>query len=315
MKQSHVRFDAAKSTIVPQNVARAALIRGSVKPQTNKQYDSRLRVLQKFLVSARGEEDPDVVSCTEDEFVLFLYNWMNQGGGSAEGFRSALLARHRQELVGPSFLVKSDIKKMVKGAGSRGAKHQKGVLTEDQCEELKEVVRSDWGKITLACNTCEAALPWDRVGESACYAIDLMVVAPVRPGNLKDFRVEHLRLYGEVWQLWLARLKTSGVAELGGWVEIELSAALVYQAAAEDAVRGFLFPRCVAKHIDAALRKAQELYGWAPLLVFSPHCLRHTMMVTKKAKVVQAVTAIMAGVTGRTLAVYTAARDGTPRKK
>ncbi len=172
MKQAHVRFDATKSTIVPQNVARAALIRGSVKPQTNRQYVSRLRVLQKVLAFIRGENDPDVGGCTEDEFVLFLYNWMNQGGGNAEGFRSALLARHRQEFVGPSWLVKSEIKKMVKGAGSRGAKHQKGVLTEEQVEELKDVVRSDWGKITLACNTCNGALPWDYIGDSTCYALE-----------------------------------------------------------------------------------------------------------------------------------------------
>ena len=109
MKQAHVRFDATKATIVPQHVARAALIRGSVKPQTNRQYDSRLRVLSKYLAFIRGGEDPDVVGCTEDEFVMFLFNWMSQGGGNAEGFRSAVLARHRQELVGSSFLMKAEI--------------------------------------------------------------------------------------------------------------------------------------------------------------------------------------------------------------
>lgn len=314
MKQAHVRFDATKATIVPQHVARAALIRGSVKPQTNRQYDSRLRVLSKFLAFTRGGEDPDVVGCTEDEFVMFLFNWMSQGGGNAEGFRSALLARHRQELVGASFLMKAEIKKMVKGAGSRGEKRQKGVVSEDQGEDLKALIRSDWGKITLACNTCNAALPWDYVGESTCYALDFMVVAPVRPGNLKDFRVEHLRRYGEIWQLWVEHLKTAGVAEVGGWIEIELAAALVFQAAAEDAVRGFLFPRCVAKHLDEALRRAQEVYGWAPQLVYSPHCLRHTMMMTKKVKVVEAVTAIMTGVSKRTLGIYTAARDVGPKR-
>ena len=314
MKQAHIRFDATKTTVVPQQVARAALIRGSVKPQTNRQYESRLRVLQKFLAFQRGTGDPDVVGCTEDEFVMFLYNWMNQGGGNAEGFRSALLARHRQELAGASFLTKSEIKKMVRGAGSRGARHQKGVLSDDQVEELKEIIRSDWGKIMLACNTCNSALPWDFIGDSTCYALEFMVVAPIRPGNLKDFRVEHLRRYGDTWQLWVEHLKTSGLTATGGWVEIELPAALVFQAAAEDAVRGYLVPRCVAKHLDAALRHAQEIKGWAPALVFSPHCLRHTMMVSKKAKVVAAVSAIMSGVSERTLGIYTAVRDISVKK-
>ena len=57
VKQAHVRFDASIAVMVPREFAMGQLVRGSVKDSTNKQYDSRLRTLQKFLVSVRNEDD------------------------------------------------------------------------------------------------------------------------------------------------------------------------------------------------------------------------------------------------------------------
>ena len=307
MKQAHVRFDVEKTVVVDTATARCTLMKASVRAPTRKQYDSRLRVLQKYLEHSRACPVEQIVSCTEDEFISFLYNWLLQKKASAEGVRSALLQEHRKHGI-VSFLGKADVKKMVRGAGSSGEQRQKGVLEGDRVEVLKDLMRSDWGRMALACNTCEKVLAWSSICDALCHALDLMVTAPIRPGNLKDFLVEHLSQDATGWQLWIAHLKTAKHGERGGAIEVDLAAALIFRAAEEDAVRGFLFPRCAQKHLGVALRKAQEIYGWEDDLVFTPHCLRNTMMVGKKQKVEKAVGALMCGVTAPTFMGYTKPR-------
>ena len=296
-----------KTVVVDTAIARRELMKASVRPQTRKQYDSRLRVLQKYLEHVRACPVDEIESCTEEEFIGFLYNWLLQKKASAEGVRSALLQEHRKHGI-TSFLVKADVKKMVRGAGSSGEHRQKGVLGGDRVEVLKELIRSDWGRMALACNTCEKVLPWSGICDALCHALDLMVTAPIRPGNLKDFLVEHLSQEATVWYLWVAHLKTAKHGERGGTIEVDLAAALTFRAAEEDAIRGFLFPRCAQKHLGVALRKAQDLYAWEEDLVFTPHCLRNSMMVGKKQKVEKAVGALMCGVTAPTYAGYTKPR-------
>ena len=210
-------------------------MKASVRPQTRKQYDSRLRVLQKYLEHVRACPVDEIESCTEEEFIGFLYNWLLQKKASAEGVRSALLQEHRKHGI-TSFLVKADVKKMVRGAGSSGEHRQKGVLGGDRVEVLKELIRSDWGRMALACNTCEKVLPWSGICDALCHALDLMVTAPIRPGNLKDFLVEHLSQEATVWYLWVAHLKTAKHGERGGTIEVDLAAALTFRAAEEDAI-------------------------------------------------------------------------------
>ena len=216
MKQGHVRFDVEKTVVVDTATARCALVKASVRPQTKVQDDSRLRVLQKYLEHVRGCPVEQIVSCTEDEFIGFLYNWLLQKKASAEGVRSALLQDHRTHGI-QSFLVKAEMKIMVRGAGSSGEQRQKGVLGGDRVELLKDLIRSDWGRIALACNTCEKVLAWSGICDALCHALDLMVTAPIRPGNLKDFLVEHLSQDATGWQLWVAHLKTAKHGERGGW--------------------------------------------------------------------------------------------------
>ena len=311
MKQSHVRFDVEKTVLIETATARAVLMKASVKPQTTKQYDSRLRVLQKYLEHIRGCPVDSIVSCTEDEFIGFLYNWLLQKKASAEGVRSGLLQEHRAHRM-TSFLVDSAMKVMVRGAGSSGEQRLKGVLGGDRSEVLKDLIRSDWGRLELACNTCEKALPWSGVRDALCHALDLMLSATIRPGNLPDFLVEHLSHDASGWQLYVAHLKTAKQGERGGAIEVDLATALIFKAASEDSVlvgnKRFVFPRCAQKHLGVALRKAQEAYGWEEDLVFTPHCLRNSMMTSKKQKVEKAVGALMCDVTAPTYVGYTKPR-------
>ena len=59
------------------------------------------------------------------------------------------------------------------------------------------------------------------------------------------------------------------------------------------------------KHLGVALRKAQEAYGWEEDLVFTPHCLRNSMMVGKTQRVKKVVGALMCDVTAPTYTGHT----------
>ena len=128
VKQAHVRFDPTIAVMVPLEVAMGTLVRGSVKDSTNKQYDSRLRTLGKFLSSVRHVDDTEVKSCSKLEYVNFLFNWKEQKMGPANGTAAALLQLHRMEGI-PSFLEETDVKKAIKGAGTSCKKSTKGCLT------------------------------------------------------------------------------------------------------------------------------------------------------------------------------------------
>ena len=68
--------------------------------------------------------------------------------------------------------------------------------------------------------------------------------------------------------------------------------------------REYLFPRCIAKHLERALRLAELIYEWPEGLVFTPHCLRHTFMAAQHAKVQAAVLELATGVTCSTANHY-----------
>ena len=303
-RQAHIVFDQSQVVRTPPSECRSKLMLKSVRPKTLKQYDSRLTVLAEFLETMRGEEDVDPTTCTEDEFVQFLYNNDRQLRGSAEGVRSALILYHRAAGV-DSFLEKKGTTKLVRAADKSGTKFQKGVLSAEQIGQVDLLIRSMWGGMELTCNSCKGRV----CTEALCGALHLMLCSQLRPGNLKDVKVEHVGSAPGASMLWVQNMKTAAKGETGGEILLSDEAADILRGLVGTAVNGYYFPRCVSKHLDAALRKAELLYDWTAGLVFSPHCLRHTMMTAKKRAVEDAVIGVMCGVSGAVFRqTYTKAR-------
>lgn len=301
VKQAHVRFDASIAVMVPREFAMGQLVRGSVKDSTNKQYDSRLRTLRKFLVSVRNEDDGEVKSCTKLEYINFLFNWKLQKMGPANGTAAALLQLHRMEGIQPSYVEDTDIKKAIKGAGSSCKKVDKGLLNPFMIAEfilfLAECSLADLGG---SCWWCKHD---PHVRKRLQLAVRAMVELPIRPGNLKDMQMTDATAQGGVPLIYIDALKTApnGGQELATWEGLGI--LVEAQGLSKNA---FLFPRCAQAHLASALRKAEQWFLWPEGLAYAPHCLRHACMTDKAAIISEAVTKVVAGISAATYkGVYT----------
>ena len=313
VKQTHHRFDVEimDMTVTPAQ-ARRDLIGGSIKLSSATAYDSRMRTLGRYLCKARGIADAHPATCSEDDFWLFLFHWKAQGMAPAAGVRSALLKEHTAmggfflqdgSFYGylPSFLQKRDIMTATEASGANFVKVDKGVLDQVMISQWESLVSNcedldiDAG---ATCSTCRLQHA-SNLRRQMVLAERLMLSAPLRPGDLKDLRFADL-LHLETLQLNVLDPKVSGRNRIPCGHE----ALAIFAEARGLTSSVYVFPRCIAKHLDRSLRLAEEIYEWPLGLVFSPHCLRHTYMAGQRDKILDVVTGVMSTVSAATYTTY-----------
>ena len=308
-KQRAVRFDVEDILEVSVQDARRDLVGSSVVDASSVQYNSRLRTLGRFLVKLRKLPPSGsrvvtardlAASCTEGEYLQFLFNWKRQQKGPANAFRAALLREHRMAGVCPSFLDRMDVKKATAGAGSNAVKSDKGVLDEEMNVQFQDFcLHGDAEDLGIMCQSCKGVEPGVMRRLMVC-AHTVMINATVRPGNLKDMRSADLLKYGGRYVVNVLHPKVAGENRVWG----NEAVAQAFREAKSVYGNQYLFPRCIAKHLSVALRVAEELFDWVEGLVFAPHCLRHTCMSRKVQAFMNAERTMELGVTVATSHVY-----------
>ena len=309
-KQKHVRFDASKvdRTLDPAE-CRKELVLGSVAESSQPQYRSRLNTLTDFLRTWRQDPDPDVVTTTEDEFMCFLKSWKTQGLGDPEETRSALLQLQRAMKVDAWAASKTVMKAVVGATGVRGP--DKLVLDDDMISDYESFIMNAELELLGPCRDCRMLLDTIEGREVLVWANRLMQEVGIRLCNLLDLLDSHLN--AQRGELYIPRLKQAG----GGPGFLPCSAEgqeviAKVQELAGDRRRGYLFPKCVQKHLNASLREAGTVFGWEPGLVHTAYCLRHTGMRQKKKRVEAELQAVA---NEKAVTVQTASHYSRPNEK
>lgn len=299
-----------KVVVYPMSVSRGVLLRAKVKPQSNVQYDSRLRTLQRYLIAARPDGDGDLLRTTKEEFFSFLLNWQRQKRGPARPTLSAFKQFHEMHglLKDVSFLWHNDTKNAVEGAGKDHVKVDKGVMSSEQHDQLQDVLVHGPMEALGKCTWCSIH-PDPHLRWRLQLAENFMEEVPVRLADLAGIELKHFT-DGSPPSLFVVKLKT---ADHGGSVIVNQAGWEIFEDGAGVATRGFLFPHCAAQHLAAALAFCTREFGWDDGLVWSPYCVRHTGMHKKVAGVTAAVQELVSGVTARTFKGY--ARPNEQRKR
>lgn len=307
-KWSQANLERVKA--MPAGKRRALVMGSAIKGSSTKQYGSRIRGLTEFLREFRESEgEVEVTSITESEFEAFLTLWFLESRASPGNFRAAL--GHEYRMAGmkkPEWLSSKDMTAMIKGAGSKAVRREKGVLSEEQVELLRELIVTGEGDHMKKCRGCRQDKGSD-LGTTMEMAMDLMLTAPLRPHNVKDMKPGDYRENEMGRFLYIPHCKTEKGIDDGKWIEIGGVAGAVFLAAAERSGKGYVFPRCVMTHLNKALKYAANKYGWDQGLVWSPHCLRHTHVTMKRKKVIRAVTAHVCDMSVRTARIYSEHSD------
>lgn len=308
--QAHVRMDMAKVVVYPLNESRGVLLRGKIKPQSNVQYDSRLRTLERYLVATRPDNNGDLLPTTKEEFFSFLMNWKVQKRGPARPTLSAFKQFHEMNGLSKdvSFLWHHDTKGAVEGAGKDHVKVDKGVMSAEQHDQLQDTLRNGPAEALGTCTWCPLH-PDPHLRWRLQLAESFMEEVPIRLADLAGIELSHFT-DGAPASVFVVKLKT---ADHGGHVIVNQAGWEMFEDGAGVAVRGYLFPHCAAQHLAAALCFCTRQFGWDDALVWSPYCVRHTGMNKKVAGVKAAVEELVSGVTARTFKGY--ARENKDRKR
>jgi len=278
-KQGHSHFDPSVISKGPYSTeamyegALGMLIRSSVKDSSNATYDSRLRTLEKFLRAFRKSDFVDAITCSKIEYVLFLANWREQGMGPARGVHSALLQLHRRFDVTPSFLDSKLMWKCTNGAGTNYKRSYKGVLSPEEQRQFGLFI----DKCSTLDDNCGSCKGHSSIRRRIRLAYELMLLLPIRPGNLKDFQIVHFDLKPgeEIGRVFVVNWKTGAD---GQWLPLPKAALALALEAYGLSDNIYLFPRCADKHLTAVLREAELVLEWPEGLVYTVHCLRHCGM-------------------------------------
>ena len=290
-KQPHTRFSATEESCPygheQYDKALNMLVRGAVKDSSNTQYDSRLRTLEKFLRHSRNRDFADALSCTKQEWILYMANWLHQGMGPANGVHSALLQLHQRYDVLPSFLEGKLMWKVTKGASSNFKRVNKGCLSPPQQDDFSRFLRT----CTSLDNDCPSCRGKPNVRRRTELAFDVMRNLPIRPDNLKGFELSHCAYQAGamVGQVFVKDWKTSTSGE---WLPLTPGVLKLMLEAYELSGNVFLFPKCVGKHLTDALRESEGVFAWEPGLVYTVHCVRHTCMANADPFIQQAMAAV-----------------------
>ena len=298
-RQKYKRFDVDACQAVGMEVALPDLIGATIVESSATTYDSRLRTLGRTLKKLRGDQDADPRSCTEYEFVQFLWNWKKQGMGPARGISAALLLEQRKLGAQTSFLTSTLVKKLVKGAAANHTPMEKGVLDGGMVMQWRAATwEAGKAELGIPCSTCTGMkVSTKRLRKWIVLAGDFMKEVAVRPGNLRDVRDVDLLDEGFLNVLHPKRQQQ-------GRLIMSQRAVEIFKEALALSDNEFVFPRCIRYHLDLSLRWAECLYNWPLGLVFSPHCLRHTHIEGKAREVETKLKELLTGITGRTIAGY-----------
>jgi len=298
-KQKYVRMDPDLQAVVSWQEAMTFLIRSSVLPQSNYQYDSRLNTLGRWLCVRRGVAMVEPATTTELEWLNFLVTWKQQGMGPTNGTAAALIQRQRMFGYVPSFLEKPEIKKANKGA-ARCKAVDKGVLNPFMVEELINLILYlvDLAPLGLPCRTCRGEQSgFTKLRQRLELAIRVMIEIPLRPDNLKDLQMTNLTFDGVAWLLFVRHHK---LHPEGGYEFASLQGVHLLLRAQDLSDNEWLFDKCTMTHLAALLRVAEGYFGWPEGLVYTPHCLRHTGMTEKRKAIEDATTRYVSGITAST---------------
>ena len=298
-RQKYKHFDVDACQAVSMEVALPELIGATIGDSSATTYDSRLRTLGRALKKLREDPEADPRSCTENEFVQFLWNWKKQGMGPARGISAALLLEQRKQGAQTSFLMSTLVKKLVKGAAANHTPMEKGVLDGGMVMQWRaatwDASKADLG---IPCSTCTGMnVHTKRLRKWILLAGEFMKEVAVRPGNLRDVRDADLLGDGFLNILHPKRQQQ-------GRLIMSQRAIEIFKEALELSKNEFVFPKCIRHHLDLSLRWAECLYQWPQELVFSPHCLRHTHIEGKAREVETKLKELLTGITGRTIAGY-----------
>jgi len=186
------------------------------------------------------------------------------------------------------------MKKATAAASANAPKTNTGVLDREMFRQWKAVLRdAPLCEFGVPCRTCEANKVGANIRERIALAGDFMRNVPVRPGNLQDLRsADDLK---ELRACNVQRPKRDQQKQ----VRMSAKGRIIFKAALAKSPNHYLFPKCVAMHLDASLRFAEELFDWPRGLVFSTNCLRHSCMTKKIRRVEQARAERDTGVTYR----------------
>lgn len=311
-KQKHKRFDPTDIVRVTHEEAMGQLVGGHLAASSVDTYDSRLRTLTRFLKSYRGTDVVHPVDCSQEEFIQFLANWKRQGMGPAKGVHAALILEMRKLGIDDTFLALRSVRLAVKGASAQHVPTEKGIVDP--------VMMSQWEAATLqlpkesigwgTCTTCGdtslyPCMSKTRLKQLVVLAGRLSKECALRSANLKDLRRSDD--HGTV--IHVAKPKRPQQK----YLIFSQEARDVFYTALSLSHNEFLFPRCIAHHLDLALRWAEYLYEWTPGLVFSPHCIRHSHMEQKCEQIEMKVKELVFGISGGCINGYT--RSAHERKK
>jgi len=303
-KQKHKRFNPIDIVRVPHEEAMGQLVGGHLAASSVGTYDSRLRTLTRFLKSYRGSETVHPVDCSHEEFIQFLVNWKRQGMGPAKGVHAALILEMRKLGADHTFLTLRSVRLAVKGASAQHVPSEKGIVDS--------VMMSEWEAATLqlpkesigwgTCKTCGdtalyPSMSKTKLKQLVVLAGRLSKECALRGANLKD--LQRSDDHGNVVHV----LKPKRQQQK--WLIFSQQARDIFYTALSLSHNEFLFPRCIAHHLDLALRWAEYLYEWPPGLVFSPHCLRHTHMEQKGKEIEMKVKEFVFGISGGCINGYT----------
>jgi len=298
-RQLYVRMDPNIQFVVSQMEAMTFLIRASVLPQSNYQYDSRLNTLGRWLCVRRGVALVEPASITELEWLNFLVSWKQQGMGPVNGTAAALIQRQRMFGMSYSFLERPDIKKAMKGA--QRCKHvDKGVLNNYMLDQLSELIlyMVEMAPLGIPCRCCSGeATGFTKLRQRLELALRVMVEIPLRPDNLKDLQMTNLSFDGVSWILFIKHHK---LYPEGGYEVVSPAGVQLLLRAQQLSDNEWLFDKCSMTHLAALLRVAEVFFGWPEGLVYSPHCLRHTGMTKKRQEIYNATVHYVAGISAGT---------------
>jgi len=247
---------------------------------TAKTYQGNLSGLAAYVNARRGAHDQDLLTCTEEEFILFLYERKQQGQAGARGVWSALKNLFLQNGVKTSFLDDKDVKKAVEGASANFYPVNKGVINDAQDNMLNSFIEECPDEQLGRCTWCRVKGTKD-LRRKIRLAKDLMKGVALRPGNLKDLEKLDVIENHRPPLLHIRNPKVKGKDK-----EVITSEGLkAWKEACRLADNEKVFPRCIDTHLTAVLRGAEVTYGWDQGLVFSVHCLKHTCITKLEQKV------------------------------
>jgi len=252
-----------------------------------------LSALAKYVNNRRGQVGADLLSLAEDEFIMFLYEWKQQGKGCARGVWSALVNLYRANGIkdNKSFLHDEDVMKAVEGASANFYPVNKGVLNETQNDQLNTFMETCAAEQLGKCTWCKSK-GVKNLRRRLRLAKDFMRGTPIRPGNLKDLEKVDMLDSMSPPRVHVRKPKVRGKDK-----ELVTPEALqAWKEAEKLAENEKIFPRCVDTHLTAVLRNAEVEYGWDQGLVMTVHCLKHTCITKLENSVDEAKKTLECGI-------------------